>query len=339
MRNSIRHSKLRVAFRWSPLIFLLSVVLQLPLVQAQDGGFPTGRQAFVSYELSIENTRLDRFCLGHTAVVPVSVKENVLVEGEPNAGAVEVRNLDVAAGSSNDSIATADIGRRFVGGVLVTGVAVGTTTINISVTVYNTHRLGFANTFVLQKSFPVRVVPCAYRVDMTTFWVTTMYSADVLISTNMVNIPLKSNTGLSFSNDSRSPTESALRWAFTTNRLTGCEVGSDTFREQGVSINAQITDDTLSGTVTIPELPTSSNLYIQCHRNLPENRRIQSCDEYRDGTCHPANEGGRDSFSPEAVPFSVPIDGGSITVDHTLNHSQGSATGRTTITITPLEVQ
>jgi hypothetical protein len=171
-------------------------------------------------------------------------------------------------------------------------------------------------------------------VDVTSFWFTQMYGADVLISATMVNIPLTSLTGITFSNDVSSARESRMQWKFTTNRLKGCIVASDTFREQGVSITGTIIDDELGVTVTIPELPTSTNLYIQCHR--PEiSGRIQSCDDWPDGTCHPANEGGRDSFSPAPVDVNVSINGGTKTVGHTLNHSQGSAVGPTIITITP----
>ena len=159
--------------------------------------------------------------------------------------------------------------------LLVTGVSVGTTTITVEVVGPNTNRFGPASSFRLRKTLRVRVVPCAYRVDVTSFWVTRMYNADVLVSATMVNIPLTSITGVTFSNDPSSARESRMQWKFTTNRLKGCIVGNDTFREQGVSITGAIIDDELGVTVTIPELPTSTNLYIQCHR--PEiSGRIQT---------------------------------------------------------------
>lgn len=337
----------RFALRRLPLAALLALALgssttfQALLAQAQDGG----GQTFAAYDLIIQSTGLDRFCVGQRTAIPLKIQANVLVAGGPAAGAVRVGNVTTQVTSQNFNIATGELRQGWQGGLpdvpyesalVITGVAVGTTTITVDIGSQETNRFGSASAFQLRKTLPVRVVPCQYRVNVTSFWLTRMYSADVLISATMVNIPLASATGLTFSNDLGLVNATSMQWNFTTNRLKGCNTGNDSFRERGVIIDGLILDDELSVTVTIPELPSSTNLYIQCHRSFPEDHRIRSCDEYPDKTCHPANEGGRDSFSPESVEIKVPIDGGTRTVDHLLNHSQGSAVGRTTITITPV---
>jgi hypothetical protein len=181
----------------APLALALGIgsTYQARLVQAQDG---SGQQVFATYELEVGSSNLDRVCLGHKTSIPVKVRAHVLVVGGPAAGAVRVLNPRITAESQDFDIASVDVGQDWQGlspdvpiesTLLVTGVSVGTTTITVEVVGPNTNRFGPASSFRLRKTLRVRVVPCAYRVDVTSFWVTRMYNADVLVSATMVNIP------------------------------------------------------------------------------------------------------------------------------------------------------
>lgn len=171
MRNLIRFSKLRYAFRWFPLIVLLSAVFQLPLVQAQDN---SGQQVSGLYELVVQGTVQDRICLHRTAALSVKVEASLLVAGGPAAGHVAVRDAAISVTAQDPSIASVTVGSGWQGFeptvpfesvIGITGVAVGTTAITIEAAGRNTNRFGDGSGFQLRKTIPVRVVPCDYRVN------------------------------------------------------------------------------------------------------------------------------------------------------------------------------
>lgn len=324
------------------LSLMLGIAFQSPLVQAQDNG----GQTFAAYELVVVSPAQDRFCIGQNTPVVVKVQAHPLVIGGPGAGRVTVRNVAINATTQDSSIATAEVVTGSAGNapdvpfesyLRVTGVGIGNTAVVVDITGGNTNRFGVASGFQLRKNIPVRVVPCEYKVTLSSFWATTMYSANVAIGARLTNAPLTSTGGITFSDTSdQLDGRTNVAWSFMTNRLRGCEIGNDKFNEQGTVMAGAIVDNELTVTITIHNLPTSTNLYINCHRNLPSDRRIQSCEEYRDATCHPANEGGQDWFIPAAIEVKVPVRGGTVNVPHSMTHSQGTANGFSTVTITPV---
>lgn len=325
------------AFRWFPLIFLLSIVFQLPLVQAQD----SSGQTFATYELIVQGTTLDRVCLGQTFAVPFKVQAHVLVAGG-SGGRVTVGNVSVRVTSQDASIATADTGIGYQGyapdvplesAVIITGVAVGRTSVLVEVAGSNTNRFGSASSFQLQKTIPVRVVACEYEVKISSVWVPTIYKTSALMSLNFRNSRLTSTTGLSFSNNDAKSLTNPMMWYTTVNRYTGCGPGHHREGVHSPSLHAILIDDDLIVSVDYAMIPAQKSFYSDTCPSLPI--VDPDCRHYPDGTCpvFPVLE----NFTPQNIEDIVfPVEGGTITVEHTLGHMQGSAAGYTTITLTPV---
>lgn len=338
MCNSIRRSKRLVAFRWFPLIFLLAIGLQLPLVQAQDSS-----GTYANYELIVQGTVLDRVCLGQTFSVPIKVQAHVLVAGGPAAGRVTVGNVAVRVTSQDASIATADTGVGYQGlasdvplesAVRITGVTVGRTSVVVQVAGSGTNRFGSASGFQLQKTIPVRVVACEYAVQIHSVWVPTFHKASAVMSLNFRNSRLTSNTGLSFSNNDANSLRNPMMWYTTVNRYTGCGPGHHREGVHSPSLHAVLIDDDLIVSVEYTMIPTQTQFYLGTCPNLPI--IDPDCRNYPDGKC-PVFPEGPENFTPQTLTDIVfPVEGGTITIDHTLDHRQGSAAGYTTITLTPI---
>src|SRR4051812_39789393 len=79
----------------------LGTPFQSSVVQAQDGGSQTGQEATVSYQLAVDtgSLNLDRFCAGRIVELPVNVRRNVQVAGNPNAGRARVLGVNYGASS------------------------------------------------------------------------------------------------------------------------------------------------------------------------------------------------------------------------------------------------
>ncbi len=341
MRYLIRCSKLRYAFRWFPLIVLLSVVFQLPLVQAQDN---SGQQVSGLYELVVQGTVQDRICLHRTAAISVKVEASLLVAGGPAAGHVAVRDAAISVTAQDPSIASVTVGSGWQGFeptvpfesvIGITGVAVGTTAITIEAA-GRTNRFGSASAFQLRKTIPVQVVPCDYRVTMTTYWAGSMYDASVVIATELKAVNLTSDNGITFDYRQSSPLMSL--WRFTSNRFRGCYPASVETGIPGVEIEGKIIDNELAVKIRLPEVHDTEEYYLPCHyRPYTGPRRPNtSCADMPDGVCVSPREGHDEWFRAEPLEFNLPLEGGSTTKRTQLQHVQGTAEGSVTITITPI---
>lgn len=326
-----------VAFRWFPLVVLLLIVFRLPLAQAQDSA-----GTYANYELILQGTTLDRVCLGQTFSVPFKVQAHVLVAGGPTAGRVTVGNVAVRVTSQDASIATADTGIGYQGfapdvplesAVIITGVTIGRTSVLVEVAGSNMNRFGSASSFQLQKTIPVRVVACEYAVQISSVWVPTIYRTSALMSLNFRNSRLTSTTGLSFFNNDANSLRNPMMWYTTVNRFTGCTPGHHREGVHSPSLDAVLIDDDLILTVDYEMIPAQVVFYTDLCPSLPI--VDPDCRNYPDGTCpvFPIPE----KFTPEDLTDIVfPVEGGTITVEHKLNHMQGSVAGYTTITLTPV---
>ncbi|MBZ0315932.1 MAG: hypothetical protein K8L91_05905 [Anaerolineae bacterium] len=326
------------AFRWFPLIFLLSIVFQLPLVQAQD----SGGQTFAAYELIVNSNTSDRFCLGQTAAVQVKVQAHPLVVGGESGGRVRVLGGMVMSATSQDfSIASADfqIGHAglapdvpFQSTVLIKGEAVGRTSVEIKIAAQQTNRFGAATSFQLSKTIPVNVVPCEYLVAIHSEYLTTMYRASTLISTDVRLILIESTDGIHFSNDPRSGSSPRMKWDITANRIPGCRAGHARTDMHAPSVKGTLLDDQLVLQIDYEPLAglQISAIYLKWCPNLPVH---PPCTANIDGVCpeFPVTE----AFTPaghEGIEF--PLGGATVTVhDHSLIHRTGRTTGTTIITV------
>jgi hypothetical protein len=327
----------RPAPRWLPattvlaLAMGLGIPIQSAVVQAQDGGSDAGQQATADYELIVDTGDLsaDKMCLGSTASFPTKVQRTVRVAGDTRAGRIELRHSNLNADTdlsilsqSSDSASTGTLGVDvpFQTTFLFTGKAVGNTSIVFTASVTTNE-----GTYNRRQVVPVRVVPCDLRLDSISVWHTTMYNANVFITANVINGHLTSNTGQTFEG------EALVQMNFAVNRIRGCLLDHTGDRSQRVTMRGEIIDDHINISVRFPEYE-ASNTYIRCIRPIPT-QRIQSCEDYPDGVCDPQLR--LDRFSPEPLNFSVPLGGGSDTVDQKLNHSQGTAEGRGTGVVRP----
>jgi hypothetical protein len=338
----------RLAPRWllPAAVLAVGMVLGIPfhtsVLQAQDGGAQIGRQAIVTYYLDFDRLPLDRLCLGDTAVIPVSVKQRVLLPGDPIVGRIETTG-GITAASDMDFLrqgaATNSADSSFPDVPLqiripFTGVGVGDTDIEFTATVRNNaERSPVPDTFELRATMPVRVVPCQFKVDVTSFWVASMYNADVLVSANIVNARLTSNDGHLFYFENSPLAPNFLRWDITTNRIRGCSVWHQRDRLHEFEIRGELLDNRLGLVITFPEM--SEELY--CNREVVKEGRVQNCTWYIDEVC----ETGRHPYTatPMQLEMSdVPLEGVTRWIDHTLMHNPGGSTaGRTTVTITLVE--
>src|SRR5688500_1276133 len=92
----------RLAPRWllPTAVLALTMVLGLPfqsaVVQAQDGGAASGQQATSTYDVVVnsEGVNLDKFCVGRTAHLPVSMIVTITVAGDANVGQLRPRSVN-----------------------------------------------------------------------------------------------------------------------------------------------------------------------------------------------------------------------------------------------------
>lgn len=312
------------------------------LLQAQDGGSgsgsPSGQQATAVYELVVDTRGLllGKLCLRSTVSIPARVQRTIRVAADPLAGVMQVRNVDLSPEVQNPAIireianpavtTTADLDVPLASAFAFESVSQGRTTIVFTATVQTS-----AGAYTLRRAVPVQVVPCAFRVDALSFWSTTMYNANVLISANIVNARMTSTTGRTFSFENNPGAPNFLLWDITTNRMRGCTAWRERDRLHQFAISGEIIDDQFSLTITYPEF--RDELY--CNSEITGSDSRQDCSGFTDGVC--ILEPHFYWATPDSLPITMPLDGGTTRVDHALpNSPQGRAEGRAIIKVTPL---
>lgn len=321
-------------WRLTVIPFLVLLLFTTLMITAQ-------RSIRASYVLQVDvsNPSLSHLCIGQTTRLPVTVAlRTVEFLGDGSVGSLTVRSAVVTAVVANPSILTAEQsgspssptpGAPFQTYLDLTGEEMGSTTITINATVNSSINRTLDEEVTLPipitdpadpVSVAVRVVPCDYQVKVGSLWVTTLFSANVLVSAISDPVRLRSVTGGSFG---------ASQNAFyvlmvMTNRLPAC-IGAEvnTFIGQPLRVEGQILDDALYVTIEYL-LPPYSRYELDCHRNYDLGESPLSQLQHQQ------------NFNPERLEVSVPLGGGTVTSEHRVNFSLGSAVGRATITITPI---
>ncbi len=321
----------RAARQWllpaAILILALSVSTLPPAstVQAQDTGTGTGTAATVSYQLFYPPD-IRRICIGETKAANLAVVARVQVPGNSSVGTITTRGVRVSASSDNPAILgvreaeaavslpgeTASIEYAF------SGISAGSTSISIDAVVQGNP---------LHQSVSVQVVPCEnYTVDVNSTWLTTLSDATVLLDVTLHAVLSADANGVSTDYPD-------VQWDATVNRLKGCLPDHETFntlRGNGGSVQGEITNDAFSLTIAIREL--IAGVLFACPGHIINYRVPSGCPYYLDGMCGWTNP--NPTFAPNSLTVRIPLNGGTITVPQRLTHSQGSADGHATITLT-----
>ena len=198
------------------------------------------------------------------------------------------------------------------------GIAVGSTSISIDAVVQGNP---------LHQSVPVQVVPCQdYMLDVNSSWLTTISNATVLLNVTLHAVLAADANGV-FTDYPN------VQWDATVNRLKGCLPDHETFntlRGNGGSVQGEITNDAFSLTIAIREL--IAGVLFDCPGHIINYRVPSGCPYYLDGMCRWTNP--NPTFAPELAHRPLPHQWGTITFPQRLTHSQGSADGHATITLT-----
>jgi hypothetical protein len=330
-------------------------------VQAQDGGSPSGQRVSADFSLQVDPRGLiqNRLCKGRTVSVPVTVSLQSYQAAGGEVGNVTVRGLEISATGYDSSIVSVAPSRswspdtsrpQFQSRVDLTGEEVGRTTVSITVTVQSDIGLWLDDEVALPiphtartqtAEVPVQVVPCEFRVDIGSIWVTSMHGAgNTLLIANAHNIRLTSVTGVTFAFDPPPVGTPFLEWTWANNRIRGCWASSGTFFTQAPAIRAEIRDDQLAVTINYARaVPGDGN--SQYYRNLClPHFSGEPCSEHPDGICFvmPVNRP-FDWFEPQRLEppdLLFPLNGATLSPTHRINHSWGSANGRIHITVVPV---
>ena len=352
--------------RWLLPVVLLILVLGIGItpstvaVQAQDGGSPSGQQVSAEFSLQVDPRGLvqNRLCKGRTVSLPVTVSLQSYQAVGGDVGNVTVRGLEISATGYDSSIVrvapasswSPDASRPLFGSrVDLTGEEVGRTTVSLTVTIQSDIVLRLDDETALPiphtartqtAEVPVQVVPCEFRVDIGSIWVTSMHGASTVLIANAHNLRLTSVTGVTFAFEPPLLGTPFLEWTWANNRIRGCLASSGTFSTQAPAIRAEIRDDQLAVTINYARaVPGDGN--SQYYRNLClPHFSGEPCSEHPDGICFvmPVSRP-FDWFEPQRLEppdLLFPLNGATLSPTHRINHSWGSANGRIHITVVPV---
>jgi hypothetical protein len=322
------------------------------VVQAQNGGTGSGQQVSAAFVLQVDTSGLtrNRLCIGDTRPLPIKVKLRSLqftdiggIGGLTIRGAAidtEVGNASVLQVQPSASTPAISPNAPFETHINITGREAGTTTITVSATVES--NLWVTSSQPSPVTVTIQVVPCEYRLDATSIWVTTVYgNASAIMSLSLENVRLTSRDGIRFDNVLSNVPQ--VRFDTTVNRIRGCPVGHYTNHTEAPEIRGEVIDGEIFLTIPYQEVPLGSPgtpydtyYYDICPITVPP-----LCEAHPDGVCHIWR--GVDRIVPQAMEnISFPIDGGTIHPSHTLNYTEqrplGSIAidGGTTIKLTPI---
>ncbi len=318
------------------------------VVQAQDGGTGSGQQLPSAFVLKVDTSSLtrNRLCIGHSRplIITVSLRTPQLT-GSGNAnvtigGATLTTTLDnpsVLEIQPSTSSPNTSPNASFETQVSLIGRQAGTTAITISATVESSMGNQPSPVSVL-----IHVVPCDYRLDATSIWVTTVYgNASAIMSLSLVNVRLTSRDGIRFENVLSNVPQ--VRFDTTVNRIRGCPVGHYTNHAVAPEIRGEVIDGEIFLTIPYQEVPLGSPgtpydtyYYDICPITVPP-----LCEAHPVGVCHIWR--GVDRIVPQAMEnINFPINGATIHPRHILNYTEQrplgslSIDGGTNIKLTPI---
>jgi hypothetical protein len=345
------------------LVLMIGISAQSLVVQAQDGG-TSGQRVSVHFVLRVDtsNPKLNNLCIGETVRVPVTVLlQSTQITGGGEIGSRTVRSADITTAVANPSIVDAVLGglssdpadAPFQTHVNLTGQATGRTTMTIDATIHSDvvevldEEVALPMPVTSQAgpvSVPVRVVPCEYRVTINSIWETSMHGAFTILIANVHNARLRSGQSaetLEFEPPLSGPP--FLEWTWANNRIIGCWVSGGHFNTHAPTIRAQRLEDNVAVTINYSRaVPGDGNSEYYRNLCLPHHAG-EPCSDRPDGMCwtmpvsRPLDWFEPQRLEPPALFF--PLDGGTISTTHLINHSWGSANGTTIITLTPQRIQ
>lgn len=339
------------------LVLALGLMSQALVVQAQDGGAGSGQLLRVSYALEIDTAGLssDRLCLGRTVNLPIKVLAFVEVQGRATASSIEVRRASFTTTVQNPSVISAQgimsgLGASqdapFSAHLELRGEGVGRTRIDVSGLIESSTYLSLDEETGLPivtmgqtptASVEVQIVPCQYRVDIGSVWVTSLWGANAWVSSDMINIRLSSTTGTTFDTSEMPASLPGMKWRTLMNRIRGCLVSDQHWDFFVPPIRGEVLGDTISLSIGYSRVaPPLSYYRTLCP--IPAGITPGYCPDYPDRTCFVARRPGGDWFEPKqpADPLIFRLEGETIRVPQTLIHAHGTATGSITITLTPI---
>jgi hypothetical protein len=334
------------------------------VTDAQDGG--PGRRISATFSLQVDTSdpKLNNLCIGESALVPVQIMlQAVELEGSGSVDGWTVNSAEISAEVGDPSIVSAVQSGALAGDstpgapqrahVTLTGKERGRTSITITATLRGSitvSRDGGASTQVSGSSqagpisVPVQVVPCQFRVDVHSMWITSMHrtSSTILIA-NLHNARLIDRTDALFRFEPPQFGPPFLQWTWANNRIPGCYASSGRFDTPAPTIEAERFEDHIDVTITYARaVPGDSNSPYYRTLCLPHHS-TETCGERPDGRCWkmPANRP-YDWFHPQRLEpptLRFRLEGETISTTHRIEHSWGSASGTVHITLTPVPIQ
>jgi hypothetical protein len=347
------------ALSWGFPVAIVTLVLlvgigftpSLHAVQAQNSG-----SFEVNFKLDVRaSNQTITMCLNERESVPVSAIAHISLPGTATNASVRVRNAVVTARPADSSIVRTEVGMSssasspdapFPAVVALTGLAVGSTTVSLNATIESTTLLAFDEDAALpfdrvngtqNITLSVRVVPCQYRVDIGSTWVTTLNGANTLIRIKTLNFRLRSSGGVTLNYDPR--INDVVTWSATVNRIRGCLASNHSFEAPvpALSMRGEIQGDRLSLTISVSPL-SGGGVLFPCIQRVEDQNRIKNCGDYMDGECQPMPP--NPTFTPDSVTVHFDLDGGTQRVSQGLAITRGgNPQGTMSITLTPVEAQ
>jgi hypothetical protein len=334
------------------LLFALALTTQPVPVEAQNvGSFE------VNFVMEVrDSNQTITMCLNERESVPVSAIARISLPTAATNASVRVRNAVVTARPADPSIVRTEVvlssaasspDAPFPAVVALTGLAVGSTTVSLNATIESTTMLAFDEDAALpfdsvngtqNITLSVRVVPCQYRVDIASIWVTTLNNANTLIRINATNFRLRSSGGVTLEYDPR--VSDVVTWSATVHRVRGCLASSYSFEAMvpALSMRGEILGDELSLTISVFPLVSGGVLFPCIQRAEDQTDRIKSCEDYLDGECQPMPP--NPTFTPDSITVRFPLDGGTQRPSQRLEITRGgNPQGTMFITLTPVEAQ
>lgn len=348
------------------LILAFGMTPAARVVHALDAGRSPVQQQITQVELVLvvdtSDPKLNRLCIGETVRLPVRVAmQTIAFTGDGEYAGFVVRNANVETTVANSVVSAVQsrfteesiVGEPFRVYVELTGEETGRSTVNISARVDASVVISMGEELVVAfptsaqpapRSVDVRVVPCEYRLDIGSIWLTSMHGAFTVLIANAHGIPL---TGCSQSDtcEFEPPLMGTpfLEWTWANNRIIGCLASGGHFNSRAPNIRLQRAENSVEVTIDYSRaVPGDSNSPYYRNLCLPHFTVGTSlCSERPDGYCWTMPPRG-DWFEPQQPAPSTlhfSLDGGTATTSHLINHSWGSANGTIHVTLTPVRLQ
>jgi hypothetical protein len=232
--------------------------------------------------------------------------------------------------------------------VVVTGLAVGSTSITLNATIESTTLLAFDDDENIALPFnhvngtpnvtlSVRVVRCEYRVDISGYWLTAIEGINTMIRVDVHDFPLTSTGGQTLEYEPR--VSDRVRWQAIVNRVRGCLASSEIYGAlaPALSMRGDILGDEVNLTLSIYQQDGQA-MFPCIRRAEDQTNRTRNCEDYLDGECDPRPPA--PMLTPDSISLRFPVDGGtrSVSVGMAITRG-GNPQGRISITLTPVESQ